>query len=205
MYRLTQACRNGKCERSREARIVPCCGGEDGETSLPVEYVRAMLSLMRPVPLDGERVLGYWWARLATGRPKAEAVRAALHILGRPVHYSDLTGFIMEHNPAFGRSDERYVLNQLINGNDYVLTGKLGTYGLREWGMEAYVTVGDRIEQMLRDEGRPLLRAGITRPPQRSRCHGEQHPRGAYATAVRQGRSGGAYGWRSGTTRRSRP
>ncbi|MBU0606384.1 MAG: hypothetical protein KKI08_00805 [Armatimonadetes bacterium] len=127
VYHLTQACRNGHCERSRFTSQIPCCGGERGETNLPCEYVTAVLSEMAPCPLDGDRVWGYWWTRLRLPRPKTEAVRAALHILERPVHYSELNAFISEHNPAFSPTDERYVLHQLIDNDEYVLTGKLGT------------------------------------------------------------------------------
>lgn len=124
--------------------------------NLPVEYVKALLSTLTPSPLEGDRVWGYWWTRLRIARPKYEAIRAALHILGRPVHYSELTNFICNHNPAFSPADERYVHTQLINGEEYILTTKLGTYGLRVWGIDKYFTVSERVEQLLRTENHPL-------------------------------------------------
>jgi hypothetical protein len=163
VHHVTWACRNGTCHRSRSTSQVPCCGGEHGETNLPCEYVKAVLAQIKPCPLDGDRVWGHWWTRLRLPRPKKDVVRAALHILGRPVHYSELTEFICKHNEAFSQADERYVHSLLVLGSEYVLTGELGTYGLREWGVEEYLTVGDRIEQLLREHGAPLPQETIIR------------------------------------------
>lgn len=163
VYRLTQACRNGRCERPKSISDIPCCGSEKGEAHLPREYVTAILADMVPCPLDGDRVWGYWWTRLRVRRPKTEAMRAALHILGQPVHYSELVEFIGKHNPAFDRANERYVAGQLASSDEYVCTGEPGVYGLREWGGARFATVEDRVEELLRERGGTMHQRGICR------------------------------------------
>lgn len=163
MYHLTQACRDGACQRPRSTEVVPCCGGRSGETNLPTEYVRAILSEMVPCPLQHERVLGYWWVRLDARWPRTEPVRAALHILGKPTHYADLTAFICKHNSAFKPSDDGWVLHILSSNDEYALVEK-GTYGLREWGSDDKpVPVADLVEKMLRAKGAAIHQRGIVR------------------------------------------
>jgi hypothetical protein len=134
-YRLSGAVQDG-CSSAggRSAGVVPCCGAGVGDVRLPEAYVRAVLGSLDPSPLDGEMVLSYWQAVLRNGRRKVHVIEAALRVLGRPVHFTELTESICAHNPRFSRADERYIHGCLVNSDHYVLTGKLGTYGLAEWG-----------------------------------------------------------------------
>jgi hypothetical protein len=162
VYHLTQACRNGKCQLSRSNNIVPCCGGATGQTTLPTAYVLAIASELEPSPLDGDRVMSYVWTRLRTRWPKSVAVHAGLEIIGHPVDHSELTAFICKHNPAFDTSDDRYVLSQLRNRDEYAALGK-GVFGLCEWASDQHSTAEDLIEELLRARGKDVHQRGIVR------------------------------------------
>jgi hypothetical protein len=149
-----QCPRNG--DVGRDCAVIPCCGAANGGARLPAEYVRAVLATLDPCPLDGDRVLGRWHAVLRRGRTKANVVEAALHVVGRPLHYRDLTQFICQHNPRFHPSDEVYVHCRLSSDHRYVLTGERGTYGLAEWGLARYRTAADRVEEYLERQGKPM-------------------------------------------------
>lgn len=182
-YQLAQACVRLPCAKSEGTCLSYMCGLTGENPSLPATYVKAILTDMEPSPLDGEYVWGYWWTQLKKTRQKGPAIYAALHILGRPTHYKELVQFLCQHNPLFSESDERYVLSHLINGEEYVLTEKLGTYGLAEWNVVKYETVGDRIENMLRGEQKMMLQSVIIR-----RLKSQGIPEGNIRAALEQQR-----------------
>lgn len=147
-----------KCARSeRNDADLPlaCCGARDGRARLPEAYVRALLSTLDPCPLFRDTVLSADWAYLRLGRVKKEVVRAALRVIGKPVHYSELAQFIRAHNRRWQRADDRSIHSCLTTHEEFVVTGELGVYGLREWDVQPYLTAADHVEAYLRQRGRP--------------------------------------------------
>lgn len=157
-YRLAQRL-SRQCwgEGERNTDVIPCCGAASGSVQLPVEYVRAVLVSRNPCPLDGDQVWGCDWLRLRAARTRPDAVRAALRLIGRPAHYTKIAEFIREHSPRYKHLTDRSVHMVLVDGEEFELTEALGTYGLREWGVEHYQTVADRVEAFLRERGYPTL------------------------------------------------
>ncbi len=182
-YELSQACVRLPCAKRGGTCPPYTCGVTGEKPSLPATYVKAILTEMAPSPLEEEYVWGYWWTQLKKARQKGPAIYAALHILGRPTHYKELLQFLCQHNPLFSASDERYVLNHLINGEEYVLTERLGTYGLAAWNVVKYETVGDRIENMLRGEQKMIPQSVIIR-----RLKSQGIPEGNIRAALEQQR-----------------
>ena len=153
-YELGESLANSCNQEFTDNILVPCCRASDGPVRLPKEYVRALLFSLDPCPLVGDNVLNYWWAMLRHCSSKTDAILAAIHIMGRPVHYSDLADFLCEHSHHFSQSDKRYIHTRLMSIDCFVCTGP-GMYGLREWGVERRKTAADRVETYLRQLGRP--------------------------------------------------
>lgn len=147
---------------SRDGQDPPlaCCGARSGRVRLPEAYVRALLLTVQPCPLHRDTVVGPDWAAVRFGRVKREVIAAALRIIGHPVHFTELAQFVREHNQHWQHADDRSIHACLSVDDAFIPTGR-GVYGLREWGMERYLTVADRIEQYLRDRGRPTALATI--------------------------------------------
>jgi RNA polymerase sigma factor (sigma-70 family) len=147
---------NLACDSKRNLSQVPCCGAKDGQVRLPTEYVAALLSLMEPCPLEGQDILGTAWAALRRGRSRQVVIRAALEILGKPGHYSEIARFVREHSETQRAVTAAMVHHCLMGDPECVMTGAPGTYGLKSWGVERRQTVADRLEQLLRERGAPL-------------------------------------------------
>jgi DNA-binding transcriptional ArsR family regulator len=159
--RLSGTCWAGE---PRKTDVIRCCGSKDGGVALPPEYLRAVLSPLDPTPLDGEFILGQWWAVLRHGRTKREIVRAALQLLGRPTHYTELAAFIRKRSVSWADVADHAVHARLMNYPDeFILIETLGTYGLSEWGVERYKTAGDHVEEFLRKRRQPALVKEIVR------------------------------------------
>ncbi|MCX7599642.1 MAG: hypothetical protein N2512_12365, partial [Armatimonadetes bacterium] len=148
----------GSCwgDNSAAGREVKCCGAREGTVCLPAQYVRARLMAIQPTPLIGDMVrpAAQTWLS-ATGNLR-RAVYAALAMAGRPLHYTEIARIVREQNPRLHHVSDHTVHGCLVRCEEFVLTQRLGTYGLRRWGVEPYRTVADRVEELLERAGRPL-------------------------------------------------
>lgn len=137
------------------------CGAREGEARvLPEPYVRALLGGVRPPILDGERVWPPQVWPLQRGTRKRDVVRAALHCLGRPIHYSELARFIRERNPRFGDITVRDVHACLTSYEEFVPVGR-GMYATAGSAKAAskprkHVTTAQAITALLREIGKPM-------------------------------------------------
>jgi len=145
-----------QCLSECDTGLIPSCGAKTGRVRLPVAYVKAALLSVAPECLEGETVHDAISATLRNGRRKVDVVRAALQKIGHPVHYTELADFIRQHSRHLKQVTERSVHACLTTYSDFVLTEHLGVYGLCEWNVERYKTVGYQIEEFLSSRGRPV-------------------------------------------------
>lgn len=147
-------------ERDCSARTFSC-GARDGQKRvIPEPYLRAVLVDVSPAILDGDRVWPPQLWPLYRGSRKRDVVRAALHCLGRPVHFSDLTRFIREQNRRFSDIRERDVHACLTSYAEFIPVGR-GMYAIAGVAKAArkprkHVTTAQAVVSLLRKNGKPM-------------------------------------------------
>jgi len=77
----------------------------------------------------------------------------------KPLHFTDIARFINEAKFDKRKAYPPTVHNELILNKEYVLVGR-GIYALKEWGYKPGV-VAEVIEEILKNEGKPLKRQEI--------------------------------------------
>lgn len=143
-------------QRDCASSIIPCCGARESQVRLPKEYLKALLTTIDPCPLNGSDVFHPDWSVLKFERVKWRVMEAALRIIGRPIHYSELAEFVRTHNKRWRRAEDNNFLSSLIGNDKFVITEGRGIYALCEWDVDAYRTVADRVAELLESEGRPV-------------------------------------------------
>jgi hypothetical protein len=105
---------------------------------------------------------GYWglnnWREI---KPKTinDKIYLILKNNGKPMHFVEIAEIINKISFDEKKANPATVHNELILDNKYVLIGR-GMYGLKEWGYEKG-TVSDVIEEVLKNENKPLKRDEI--------------------------------------------
>ena len=78
---------------------------------------------------------------------------------GKPLHFSDIAGHVLNDFPAKKVVTPQAIHNELIRHDEFVLVGR-GMYGLKAWGMVAG-TVCDVIKSVLIEHAGPMKRQEI--------------------------------------------
>lgn len=147
--------RDANCGGVRDAHsraVVPCCVDVP---RLPVEYVRVQLLELKPCPLEGDEVYSAAWATLRQATRMPDAIEAALRILGRPAHFTEIADMVRQSSSRFENTSTRNMQACLTRERRFVNVEARGTYGLAAWGLEPYKPVSDRLAECLERIGCP--------------------------------------------------
>jgi len=102
----------------------------------------------------GTLVLSRWSA--FRRRDLASSAEAALMVLGRPAHFTEIAHRISTLYPGLREVDQRTVHNRLVARRDKFVWVRNGTYGLKAWGLRRPPYVKDRLIELLSGTRYPL-------------------------------------------------
>jgi hypothetical protein len=89
-------------------------------------------------------------------RTAASLAEAALVVLGRPAHFSEIADRIAALYPELGAVSQGSVHNALVARHERFVWVRSGTYGLRVWGLQRPPYIKDKLVQLLSDSRYPL-------------------------------------------------
>jgi len=124
---------------------------------------KALYSLLRSSKNLKQNKFGYWginnWPEI-TPKTINHKIYLIMRDQEKPLHFKEIAERINEISFDKKKANSATVHNELILDDKYILIGR-GIYALKEWGYKNG-TVGDVVEQILKDAGRPLTKDEIT-------------------------------------------
>jgi len=124
---------------------------------------KALYSLLRSSKNLKQNKFGYWginnWPEI-TPKTINHKIYLIMKNQEKPLHFKDIADRINEISFDNKKANAATVHNELILDDKYILIGR-GIYALKEWGYDNG-TVGDVVEQILKEAGRPLTKDEIT-------------------------------------------
>jgi hypothetical protein len=124
---------------------------------------KALYSLLRSSKNLKQNKFGYWgiynWPEI-TPKTINHKIYLIMKNQEKPLHFKEIADRINEIAFDNKKANAATVHNELILDDKYILIGR-GIYALKEWGYDNG-TVGDVVEQILKEAGRPLTKDEIT-------------------------------------------